>query len=69
MKNKLLHVIILVLSILLLMPIAAFGNTLVLNISTKKEKVKVGDEITIKVSWNEGMQAADFYIMMAERFW
>ena len=62
MKNKLLHIIIVVLSILLLMPIAVFGNTLLLNISTKKEKVKVGDEITIKVSWNEGMQAADFYL-------
>ena len=36
------------------------ANTLKLDITTENKKIKKDEEITIKVSWNQKMQAADF---------
>lgn len=59
MKKILFGLIILV---IMIMPVCVYANTLSLNISTNNEKVKKGDEINVKVSWNQEMQAADFYL-------
>ena len=37
-------------------------STLKLDLTANKTKIKIGQEIKIKVSWNYGMQAADFYL-------
>ena len=62
MKNKLLKISILVLTIIIFMQITVFASRLTLNISIDKQKIKKGDKFTVIVSWKEGMQAADFYL-------
>lgn len=62
MKNKLIKTIILALMIILFMQIEIFANTLILNITTEKQEVKVGDKFKVIVSWDKEMQAADFYL-------
>lgn len=62
MKKLLLRLIILIILVSGFMPVCVYANTLVLNISTNNEKAEIGDEIDVKVSWNQEMQAADFYL-------
>ena len=62
MKNRVLKITILTLMIINLIQIAVFANELTLNISTNKTEVKEGDKIKVIVSWEQGMQAADFYL-------
>lgn len=59
MKKALLRLIILVL-VSGFIPVCVYANTLTLNISTNNEKVEIGNEINVTVSWNQEMQAADF---------
>lgn len=60
MKNKKIVIILLTFFTLIILQSLAFANELTLTISSDKEEIKVGDEIKVKVSWNEGMQAAEF---------
>ena len=62
MKNKVLKIVILTLMIINLIQIAVFANELTLNIATDKTETRVGDKIKVVVSWDQGMQAADFYL-------
>ena len=63
MRNKLLKTTIITLIILLLIPITAFASTLNIKVEANKQEIKAGEEVTVKVSWNKGMQAADFSII------
>lgn len=58
MKNKILKVIMFLIIILMLMQIKIFALTL--NVKSNKKDAIVGDKIKVTVSWNEGMQAADY---------
>jgi len=66
MKNKkimvsaFLLITIFIINLLILNPV--YADTLKLNITSDKEEIKNGEEIKIKVSWNQEMQAADFYL-------
>lgn len=60
MKTKTIFIIIVVIFTLIILQSSVFANELTLTISTDKEEIKVEDEVKIKVSWNEAMQAADF---------
>jgi len=60
MKTKTIYIIIIAIFTLIILQSSVFANELTLTISTDKEKIKVEDEIKIKVSWDKAMQAADF---------
>lgn len=60
MKTKKILLIIVAIFTLIILQSSVFANELTLTISADKEKIKVEDEIKIKVSWNKAMQAADF---------
>lgn len=62
MKNKVLKILILALMIIFFMQLSVFANTLTLVISTNKQEVEIGEKFTVIVSWEQGMQAADFYL-------
>jgi len=47
--------------------ISIFASILKLNIKTDKEKLEVGEEVKVIVSWNEGMQAADFSLIYDDK--
>lgn len=64
MKNKVLKITILTLIIIMFMQVSLLAvNTLKLDLTTSESKIKVGEKVKIKVSWNQGMQAADFYLI------
>lgn len=54
--------IILVILVLAVMPVCVYADTLTLNISTNDKNAEIGNEINVIVSWNQEMQAADFYL-------
>ncbi len=60
MRTKKILIIIVAIFALIILQAPVFANELILTISTNKEEIKVEDEIKIRVSWNKGMQAADF---------
>lgn len=60
MKTKKILLVIVAIFSLIILQSSVFANELTLTISNDKEKIKVEDEIKIKVSWNKAMQAADF---------
>ena len=64
MKSKVLKITILTLIIMMLIQVSLLAavSTLKLDLTANKTKIKIGQEIKIKVSWNYGMQAADFYL-------
>jgi len=63
MKNKLLKITILTILFTMYLQISIFASTLKLNLIANKEKFEIGEEVKITVSWNKGMQAADFSLM------
>lgn len=58
--KKIVKIFIVSLCVIILMQISIFATDLTLQIRANKEDIKIGDEIKIKVSWSEEMQAADF---------
>ena len=60
--NKLLKTTILAVIILMLIQVTVFAETLNINIKANKQKVNVGETVKITVSWDKGMQAADFIL-------
>ena len=58
MKKKLLISIILLIIVCVQIPV--FARDLTINILTEQNEIKKGDEFTVKVTWDQGMQAADF---------
>lgn len=58
MKKKILISIILLMIVCVQIPV--FARELTINILTEQNEIKKGDEFTVKVTWNQGMQAADF---------
>lgn len=64
MKNKVLKITILTLIIIMFMQVSLLAvNTLKLDLTTNNSKINVSEQIKVKVSWNQGMQAADFYLI------
>lgn len=63
MKNKLLRIVILSTMIIMYLQVCIFASTLKLNITADKEKIEVGEEVKVIVSWNQDMQAADFSLL------
>ena len=63
MKSKILKITILTLMIIMFMQISSFASILKINLEADKENVKIGEEVKVTVSWNQGMQAADFYLI------
>lgn len=63
MKNKIKKISFLLLMFIILMKVTIFADILNINIKANKEKVNVGDKVKITVSWDKGMQAADFILM------
>ena len=53
---------LLVLVLIALMQVKIFADTLNIDIKADKEKINVGDKVKITVSWDKGMQAADFIL-------
>lgn len=58
--KKIFKIFSIVLYVIIFMQITVHATSLDLQIHSNEEKIKIGDEIKIKVSWNEPMQAADF---------
>lgn len=63
MKNILFKITILTIILITYLQISIFAGTLKLNLTANKEKLEIGEEVKITVSWNEGMQAADFSLL------
>ena len=63
MKNRLLKITILTIMIIMYLQVFVFASTLKLNITADKEELEIGEEVKIKVSWDTGMQAADFSLL------
>ena len=63
MKNKLLKIIIVTIMLLMYLQVFSYASTLTLDIKADKEELEVGEEVKIIVSWNQGMQAADFSLL------
>jgi len=63
MKNKLFKISILTIILMMCLQICIFASTLKLNIKADKEKIEIGEEVKVTVSWDKGMQAADFSLV------
>jgi len=64
MKNKTLKICILTIIFILLVQVtsfAALGN-LTLNINTDKDKLKVGDKVSVTVDWSKEVESAGFIL-------
>lgn len=62
MKNKIKKIALIALMLLMLIQITVFADTLNIKIKANKERVNVGDKVKVTVSWDKGMQAADFIL-------
>ena len=62
MKNKTKKIVPIALLFLMLIQVTVFADTLNINIKANKEKINVGDKVKVTVSWDKGMQAADFIL-------
>ncbi len=58
--KKIFKIFSIVLYVIIFMQISVHATSLDLQIHSNEKNVKIGDEIKIKVSWSEEMQAADF---------
>lgn len=65
MKKKI--SIIFLLLVILLLNSVVYGATLNLDVKSDKENLEVDEEVTIKIDWKEGMQAADFILHYDEK--
>ena len=63
MKNRLLKITIITIILIAYLQISIFASTLKLNLMANKEKFEIGEEVKITVSWDKGMQAADFSLI------
>lgn len=64
MKNKIFNITILTITILMFMQVTLLAvNTLKINLEADKDNIKIGEEVKVTVSWKQGMQAADFYLI------
>ena len=63
MKNKLFKITILTIILIMYIQTFVFASTLKLNITSDKEKLELGEEVKVTVSWDKGMQAADFSLV------
>ena len=62
MKKKICYCFTLICIIFLMFCNSSKAETLVLNVISDKDKIDVGDEITVTVDWKQKMQAADFVL-------
>lgn len=67
MKKKILEIMILMILSIICMQISIFATELNLNVKAEKEKIEIGEEVKIIVSWDKGMQAADFSLLYDEK--
>ena len=59
LKRKIIFILFLFI-LITLVPIISLAESLTLELSVDKEEIKIDDTIIIKVSWEKGVQAADF---------